>query len=258
MNFTETLSLKVPLGLEAHKRARRLASVQANVSQGKRVYLNSLAVYAVHSYLSWVKIETDLAVSDSSNPAIASLFNVADLLIPNVGRLECRPVLPGQQFIALPPEAIEYRIGFIGVQFEERLDFVELLGFAPALDINNPPELLELSELMPLENLFDYFQRIKIGNNFLQTDDSIAVRVREILQTRSISEIVTQFERIYRTCDDFEWRYAGAELLDESSSKELIISTRSESSQIDDVESDLQDLAEELLEKLAEIWEEFA
>ena len=113
-----------------------------------------------------------------------------------------------------------------------------------------------MSELIPLENLFDYFRRIRIGNNFLQTEDSLAVRVREILQNRSIPEIVTQFERIYRTCDDFEWRYAGGELLEETSKESIL--TRSESSQIDDLESDLQDLAEDLLEKLAEIWGEVA
>ena len=142
MNSTETFFLKVPLGIEAHKQAKKLASVQATVSTGKRVYLNSLAVYAVNSYLTWVKVTTDLTASDSLNPALASLFNVADLLIPNVGRLECRPVLPEQKFIALPPEAIEDRIGFIGVQFRESLDFAELLGFAPALDITNPPRTI--------------------------------------------------------------------------------------------------------------------
>ncbi len=257
MNSTETFFLKVPLGLEPHKQAKKLASVQARVSKGKRVYLNTLAVYAVNSYLGWVKVKTDLTASYSLDPVMASLSDVADLLIQNVGRLECRPVLPEQQFIDLPSDAIDDRIGFIGVRFREQLDFAELLGFTPGLDISNPPEQISLSELIPLENLFDHLRRIRIGNSFLQTQDSLAVRVREILRDRSISEIVAQFERIYRTCDDFEWRYAGGELLDESSTEQLI-STRSQSTQIDDVESDLQDLAEDLLDKLAEIWGELA
>jgi hypothetical protein len=57
MNLAEIPLLTVPLELKAHELTRQLAAVQSTVQKGKRVYLNALAVYAVHSYLKWLQIE---------------------------------------------------------------------------------------------------------------------------------------------------------------------------------------------------------
>jgi hypothetical protein len=155
MNSTENRLLTVPLGSEAHQLARQFAVEQANPQKGKRVYLNTLSVYAVHSYLKWFEIETDLLQSDCCNPQLRSVFDLADLVIPNVGKLECRPVLPGQTAFPLPLEVTENRIGYLAVQFSDRLDSVQLLGFAPAFT-TEPPEQLQLSDLQPVENILDY------------------------------------------------------------------------------------------------------
>jgi hypothetical protein len=253
MNIAELPLLTVPLELKAHEMARQLAAVQSTVQKGKRVYLNALAVYAVHSYLKWLQLETYLNSSDSFNPAKTALANVADLVIPGIGSLECRPVLPGETTIFLPEEVIENRIGYVGVQFSDRLDSVQLLGFAPILDSSNPLQKIAVAELMPIDNLIEQITRLEEAIAFLETDDPVAVQVRDQIETQSRSNIVAQFERIYRTCQEYEWRYAGGEMLAGSTAGGEF--TRESA---DSADTDLQDLAEALLEKLAEIWRDAA
>jgi len=253
MNIAELPLLTVPLELKAHEMARQLAAVQSTVQKGKRVYLNALAVYAVHSYLKWLQIETDLNYSHSFNPAKTTLANVADLVIPGIGSLECCPVLPGETTILLPEEVIENRIGYVGVQFRDRLDSVQLLGFAPTFDSSNPPQQIAVAELMPIDALIEQITRLEEAIAFLETDDPVAVQVRSTIHTQSQSNIVAQLERIYRTCDEYEWRYAGGEMLAGSTAGGEF--TRESA---DSADTDLEDLAEALLEKLAEIWRDVA
>jgi hypothetical protein len=253
MNLAELPLLTVPLDLKAHQMARQLAAVQSTVQKGKRVYLNALAVYAVHSYLKWLQIETDLNSSDSFNPAKTALANVGDLVIPGIGSLECRPVLPGETTILLPEEVIENRIGYVGVQFSDRLDSVQLLGFVPSLDSSNPPQQIAVAELMPIDTLIEQITRLEEALAFLETDDPVAVQVRAQIETQSQSNIVAQLERIYRTCEEYEWRYAAGEMLAGS-----IASGEFTRESADRADTDLQDLAEALLEKLAGIWRDAA
>lgn len=253
MNIAELPLLTVPLELKAHEMARQLAAVQSTVQKGKRVYLNALAVYSVHSYLKWLQIETDLNSSDSFNPAKTALANVADLVITGIGSLECRPVLPGETTIFLPEEVIENRIGYVGVQFSDRLDSVQLLGFTPSLDSSNPPQQLAVAELMPIDALIEQITRLEEAIAFLETNDPVAVQVRSTIQTQSQSNIIAQLERIYRTCDEYEWRYAAGEMLAGSTAGGVF--TRESA---DSADTDLEDLAEALLEKLAEIWRDAA
>jgi hypothetical protein len=253
MNIAELPLLTVPLELKAHEMARQLAGVQSTVQKGKRVYLNALAVYAVHSYLKWLQIETDLNSSDSFNLAKTALANVADLVIPGIGSLECRPVLPGETTIFLPEEVIENRMGYVGVQFSDRLDSVQLLGFAPSFDSSNPPQQIAVAELMPIDALIEQITRLEEAIAFLETDDPVAVQVRTQIETQSRTNIVAQFERIYRTCEEYEWRYAGGEMLAGSTAGGEFTRESADSS-----DTDLQDLAEALLEKLAEIWRDAA
>lgn len=253
MNTKDIHLLTVPLELKAHEMARQLAAIQSTTQKGKRVYLNALAVYAVHSYLKWLRIETDLEGSDSFNQVKATLNNVADLVITGIGSLECRPVLPGEVTIFLPEEVIENRIGYVGVKFSERLDSVQLLGFAPILDSSNMPQQIAVTELMPIDTLIEQITRLEEAIAFLETDDPVAVQVRTQMEAQSLSNIVAQFERIYRTCEEYEWRYAGGEMLAGST---LVGEFTREA--VDSADTDLQDLAEALLEKLAGIWRNVA
>ncbi|MFN6541196.1 MAG: DUF1822 family protein [Nostoc sp. EkiNYC01] len=155
MSSTQSHVLTVPLPPNAHRWAEEFAAQQDNPQKGKQVYLNTLAVYAVHSYLKWLNIQTALNQGDSWHRGLRAIFDVADLVLPGVGKLECRPVLPGEVAIVLPPTMTQDRIGYVAVQFSQQLDYVELLGFTPAVTMTESPEILEIGQLQSFDALFE-------------------------------------------------------------------------------------------------------
>lgn len=148
---TDCLTFTVPLTLDAHRIAQSFHSRQSNLQHAKQVYLNTLAVYAVNFYLKLLRIETDLAASDSWNPIMQTLANTADLVIKNQGRLECRPVLPGEQLCHIPPEVGSNRIGYVVVQLNQSLTEATLLGFMPIV----AAETIPINKLRSLEALIE-------------------------------------------------------------------------------------------------------
>lgn len=146
--------INIPLSRCAHKLAEEFAAEQYSLEKSKKVYLNTLAVYAVHSYLTWLNIKTTLT-GDSWHKSLRATFDAADLEVVNVGKLECLPVLPGKKTISLPPEATIDRIGYVVVQFHQKFDAVKLLGFISINAILEPSEIIKLNDLRPLEALLE-------------------------------------------------------------------------------------------------------
>lgn len=168
MNLTQSPTINVLLDKHAHHYARLFAAEQANPQKGKRVYLNTLAVYAVYSYLKWLAIKTSLDQSDCWHPGLRAIFDIADLVLPNIGKLECRPLLPGEKLLLLPSEVIENRIGYVVVEFTEELDKVQLLGFLPSNYINQLTEAISVEQLQPLDNLINKIYQEKLYVNLRQ------------------------------------------------------------------------------------------
>ena len=158
MNFLKNdLSFAVPLTLIAHQFAQEFYQKQSNLQKAKQVYLNALAVYAVDFYLKCLGIETDRQASDSWNPAIQTLANTADLEVKDLGKLECRPVLPDAEFCQVPPEVWSNRIGYVAVRCDRALTQATLLGFVPTVNQEEFP----LSELKSLEDLLEHLDKLK-------------------------------------------------------------------------------------------------
>lgn len=156
MKSPETnLTFTVPLSYEAHQIAEQQLQRQYQPQRAKQAYLNSLAVYAVDYYLRCLGWQTDRQSSDSANPLLQQFLDCADLLIPGLGRLECRPVLPEQTTCDIPPEAWEDRIGYIAVQFDQSLRQAEILGF-----VQSPSEVVPLDQLTSLDDLLIYLDRL--------------------------------------------------------------------------------------------------
>lgn len=167
MNLTPDPPVIVLLDKTAHYYANLFAAQQVTLAKGKQVYLNTLAVCAVQTYLSWFDVPTDLAQSDCWQPELRAIFNIADLVLPQVGKLECRPVLPRENKLVIPSEATENRIGYLVVQFKENLGRAELVGFLPACCEENP-DTIGLCELQPLDVLFDVIAQQKLCVNLQQ------------------------------------------------------------------------------------------
>ncbi len=166
MNNYNLSKFTVTLDRSAHEQAAKFAAGQTSIAKGQKVYLNTLAVCAVRQYLSCVcQLDLDLSYGDSWQVELQSILDVADLVIPNVGKIECLPVLPNVTEISIPPETIDDRCGYVLVQFSERLDRVELLGF-----VTKPAgEIVSLQQLQPLDHLLEliYTQRLNNLSEFL-------------------------------------------------------------------------------------------
>ncbi|WP_250126490.1 DUF1822 family protein [Chroococcidiopsis sp. CCMEE 29] len=152
-------TFKVPIGKEAVDRALEFQKQHGhNHTRAERVYLNTLAVSAVDAFLHRLEIETALADSNSQEVVCQVLMDVADLEIPNLGQLECRPVLPGADAVSIPPEVWSERIGYVAVQLDDSLQEATLLGFTTTVPDSGE---LPLAQLQPITLLPAYIQQIR-------------------------------------------------------------------------------------------------
>ncbi|MFB8793409.1 MAG: DUF1822 family protein [Microcoleus sp.] len=205
--------------------AEKFAASQPNAEKNQQVYRNTLAVLAVNTFVQELRYETDLDAGESWHPVLRMFHNVADLVLPGIGKIECCPVLLGETAISLP-EVRENRIAYIAVQFAEPFDKVKLLGFIPAVEIVEETEAISLTNLQPIEELLDYLDRIELGIPVAQVlleevlsdlaeDDPVQAqaRVREIFQNQSIAEIVAILNQVYRSNEKSDWGYEGGKAL---------------------------------------------
>lgn len=194
VEFDEHLSIF--LSKKAHEYAMLFAAEQQTPAKGKRVYLNTLAVYAVHTYLRSVGIETDLESSHSWNTISRAILDHADLMLPGIGRIECCPVLPGETQFA-PPALSRNTVAYVAVQFENELTAVKLLGYQPTLESERVSPV-KIDSLYPLENLTDFLFRIYDALEFIENNpnDPNVQQLKALAEDgHSINEIVIRLEQ---------------------------------------------------------------
>ena len=80
-----------------------------------------------------------------------SLINLADLEVKNIGKIECRPVLPDAEYLEIPTEVRSNRVAYVAVQFNQSLKEAKILGFTTQTLAKVP-----LSQLESVDNLLDY------------------------------------------------------------------------------------------------------
>ncbi len=139
-----------------HQAAQAFYPHHADAVKAKQVYLNTLSVQAVRFYLNCLGIHTSLEQSESWNPVLQVLADIADLWVDDHGRLECRPVLPGESVWKVPLEVLTERIGYVFVQFNAALTEATLLGFLPQLTEAS----VTLEQLQPLEEFPVFLSRL--------------------------------------------------------------------------------------------------
>lgn len=155
-SITNKTSFTIPLSFEAHSIAQECRQGISNSEKAKQVYLNILAVYAVDNYLRCMGFKTDWDGSDSRNLLAIKLMDVADLEVKNIGKLECRPVLPGAEVFEIPPEVWEDRIGYVAVQLNPSLQEAKILGFT-----HETAAVVSLNKLQSLEDFLLYLTEIE-------------------------------------------------------------------------------------------------
>ncbi|HBE18182.1 MAG TPA: hypothetical protein DEA78_10140, partial [Cyanobacteria bacterium UBA11159] len=165
-------SMPMPITETAIKTAHKFADQQPTLDKKEQVYLNTLAVLAVRDYLQLMEIDTDLANSDSWHPVVRLCADIADLNLPGLGRLECRPVKvfnsdgksslselsPCSNICSVPPEVWCDRIGYVVVQIDEEKREANLLGFAK----NAGKGELYFNQLESLDSLLEYLEKLAL------------------------------------------------------------------------------------------------
>lgn len=165
---TDPKIFAVPLTKADRSIAQKFRERQGLAQQAERVYRNTLAVKAVQYYLQCLEIETDLEASDSWDPVMQTLADVADLDVTNWGKLECRPVSPGEESVYIPPEVWDDSIGCVAVAIDpsdpKAIFEAKLLGFVPRpqQEIEDIPEELPISEFQPLDALIEAYHKQKV------------------------------------------------------------------------------------------------
>jgi len=175
-SITEQLTFSVTLSTKAHALAQEYSQGIANPEKHQQIYLNTLAVYAVDHYLQCMKFETDWLSSDSRDRLTIQLMNVADLEVKNLGKLECRPVLPKAEVCEIPPEVWSDRIGYVAVQFNSDLKEATILGFTTQAKAEVP-----LNQLQSLEDFLLYLSELEIAESPQHEDSSSLVKIGQWL-----------------------------------------------------------------------------
>jgi hypothetical protein len=155
----DLLRFTVALSQEAHEIAHQSIRGIASRVKAKQVYANTLAVYAANHYFQCLGFNPDWQHSNSRNPLLIQLTNVADLEIKDVGKIECIPVLAdaatdklGQiSEFQIPPESENERVGYMPVEISDDLTEATILGFSTQKSGG-----IKLTELRDLEYAIEY------------------------------------------------------------------------------------------------------
>jgi len=263
----EDLSLMMPLTGKALETARNLAAQQPTPEKYRQVYLNALAVWAVNDYLELMGIPTDITAGDCWNPVVSLAADVADLVVTGLGKIECRPMLPSEENIcSVGSDVWDDRLAYVVVRVDEGENEARVLGFSTQTE-GFADSGLPIDDLQAIEDLLDLVWRLETGRdvveNFLESsDESVEAKVREQLARDGLASIVAKLERIYRTREEYNWRFDAVEVLgggkteSELALKSSDLVASREGDDEDDEDDELLDFAENLMDELAEVWQD--
>ncbi len=151
--------LSLPITARDRQLADQIANQQSTADKSTQVRLNTLAVQVMRNYFELLDISTDWSMSDSCSPLMQLCADVADLELPGIGRLECRPLSVNQSTCVVPPEVWDDRIGYVVVQIEDKLDEAHILGFVPTVE----DEDLPIQDLQSVEDLLTHLDSLRSG-----------------------------------------------------------------------------------------------
>lgn len=144
-------AITLPITTAHRQIAARFVAQCPFEEKAAQIERNTLAVCAVNAYLQMMGVETDVAASDSWNPMMQSVADVADLNLPGLGSLSCRAVMPDGDFCYVPPEDWCDRIGYVAVVLDLAENQSTLVGFMSAVE----EEQIALTRFSPIEALLD-------------------------------------------------------------------------------------------------------
>jgi len=201
MTNTKVNTFTVTLTSEAYRIAERrregLKRLENTEQKADQIYLNTLAVYAVAFYCRCMGIETSWQNSNIFDAICTILLDVSDIELVGLGKLECRPVLPGEMNCFISSESREFRIGCVAVEVDNSTKEATILGFYPSLSAEKILERIPLHLFNSIDYMLDHLLRLELKLEFLNSNDSVAVKTRESLVDVSLQEFVVKSENSY-------------------------------------------------------------
>ena len=158
-NYSSNLALPLPIPKAVLGLGQQFSRDISDAKKARQVQLNTMSVWVMQSYLQLMDIPSDLEQSDSWNPLLRILNDVADLRLPGLGQLECRPVERGETSAIVPPEVWQDRIGYCVIQIDESMQLAWLLGFVPTVNA----EQLDLDRLRSPEALLEHLEQLRVS-----------------------------------------------------------------------------------------------
>lgn len=156
MNYsTEQQSICIPIPAKFRETALKFAQEQSNQSKAKQVYLNTLAVQVVNSYLQMLDIPTTIKASYSWDSWGRIFADVADLVLTGIGHLECRYIRTGDLVCYIPPEVWSNRFGYVVVEINQTCEDAKIRGFLQQVTTTE----INLKQLQPLEAFIEYYHQ---------------------------------------------------------------------------------------------------
>ena len=152
MQLSHHVGITLPITSEFRRVADAFATQCPIREKADQIRRNTLAVCAVNAYLQLMEIPTDVAGSDSWQPMMQLMADVADLQLPGVGALSCRAVGVDDEACYVPPEDWRDRIGYVAVSLDEENGEATLVGFTES--VGEQMQVL-LSQFAPIEALID-------------------------------------------------------------------------------------------------------
>jgi Protein of unknown function (DUF1822) len=173
MNLNVT-SIPLPLTPAAIALANTAAAHYSSPQKSQQIRLNTLAILVMNDFLNLLQVKTDVKQGDSWGK-LAALMDTADLVLPDFGKLECRPIAGSVNLdlvnldpvnlkppvwpktVHVPAEVWDDRIGFVMIQIDEAQQMAELLGFAQTVATEDFP----LDQLQPMTALVDRLEALQ-------------------------------------------------------------------------------------------------
>lgn len=207
-NMLADWSIPMPITQSALEIAQQFADYQPTKQKTEQVYLNTLAVCAVNNYLRILGIPTDLTTGDSWNSVVRLGENVADLRVTGLGRLECRPIKPGDLTCPIPQEVRFNRIGYVVVEIDQDHTEATLLGFSPTSETGE----LVIHQLRSLQDLPAYLAQFQPMTQLTQWLEHIFEAGWQSVETllgnqgaQPAFAFRTKSDQSIRRCKQIEW-----------------------------------------------------
>lgn len=152
--------ISLPITTAMRDMAHEFSLEKVQTKRAFKIYLNTLSVNLIQRYLTYSNIESYFHKSDLFKPEIRAVFEPADLIVANFGKVECRWLIENQTEVHIPPEAQNNRRGCFILRIEQSLKQAEVVGFYAAID-NILPEIISLTQLQPIETFINLWQVVQ-------------------------------------------------------------------------------------------------